>query len=243
MVSRVVSAAQPQAAPSGQPHPNEPEPGKSEPPNRDVNGSRSPHVNEPQREELEQASSLLEKEIDEMLKRESQLVAETASLRRRMEEMGQSLSAARAALARETESRAAAEKEHAEKLSGLQNAVKHERLEWERQLRSRDDSLKATENQLQTQQAAVVELRDTVVALEQQRGANEKSLSEAREEAVTQRKARLAAEEGAQAAAEAQKSLEQQLREQKDLQQRMQTHIASISSMRSKLQAKRVAIV
>jgi hypothetical protein len=237
------ATAQPQAAASGQHHLNEPEPGEPELPNGDVNGSKPQHANEPPREELEQASSLLEKEIDEMLKRESQLVAEAASLRRKLEEMGKALAAARAALARETESRAAAEKVHAEKLSGLQSAVKHERQECQRQLKSRDDSLKATEKQLQTQQAAIVQLRDAMVALEQQQGANEKSLSEAREEAATQREARLAAEERAKAAAEAQKSLEQRLLEQKNLQQRMQAHIASISSMRSKLQAKRGAIV
>ena len=58
-----------------------------------------------------------------------------------------------------------------------------------------------------------------------------------------QRQARLAAEERAKAATEAQKSLEKQLLEEKDLEHRMQAHIASISSLRSKLQAKRAAIV
>ncbi len=207
-------------------------------------------ANEPQREELEQASSLLEKEIDEMLKRESELVTECASLRSKMEEMGQALAEARAALARETESRAAAEREQAKKLSGLQSAMEHERHEWQRQLKSRDESLKVSQKQLdaksqllQTHQAAIVELRDTIVASEQQRAASEKSLSRASAEAAMEWQARLAAEERAKAAAEAQKSLEKQLLEQKDLEQRMLAHIASISSLRSKLQAKRVAIV
>ena len=230
--------------------PNEPEPGRAEPPNRGVNGSSSKHANEPQREELEQASSLLEKEIDEMLKRESESVTECASLQSMMEEMGQALVEARAALARETESRAAAEREQAKKLSGLQSALEHERHEWQRQLKSRDDSLQVTQKQLdaksqllQTHQAAIVELRDTIVALEEQRGANEESLSGARQEAARERETRLAAEERANAAAEAQESLEKQLLEQEDLEQRMQAHMASISSLRSKLQAKRVAIV
>jgi chromosome segregation ATPase len=207
-----------------------------------VNGSNPKHANESQREELEQASSLLEKEIDEMIERESEVVTECASLRRKMKEMGQALAAARAALARENETRAAAEREHAKKLSGLQSALEHERHEWQRQLKSRDDSLKVSQKQLdaksqllQTHQAAIVELRDTMVALEQQRAASEKSLSEAREEAAMQREARLAAEERAKAAAEAQKSLEQQLLQEKDLEQRMQAHLASMSSLRSKL--------
>jgi len=236
-----------QAETRDQHHPKEPEPGKVEPPNMGVNGSDSKHANEPQREELEQASCLLEKEIDEMLKRESELVTECASLRGTMEEMGQALAEARAALARETESRAAAEKEQAKKLSGLQSAMEHERHEWQRQLKSRDESLEVSQKQLdaksqllQTHQAAIVELRDTIVASEKQW---EESLSGARGEAAMQRQARLAAEERAKAAAEAQKSLEKQLLEQKDLEQRMQAHIASMGSLRSKLQAKRVAIV
>src|SRR6266566_9022091 len=112
-----------QAETPDQHHPKEPEPGKVKPPNRGVNGSNSKHANEPQREALEQASSLLEKEIDDMLKRESELVTECASLRSKMEEMGQALAEARAALGRETESRAAAEREQVKKLSGLQSAM------------------------------------------------------------------------------------------------------------------------
>ena len=239
-----------QAETPDQLHPKEPELGKVKPPNRGVNGSNSKHANEPQREELELASSLLEKEIDDMLKRESELVTECASLRSKMEEMGQALAETRAALDRETQSRAATEREQAKKLSGLQSAMEHERHEWQRQLKSRDESLKLSQKQLdaksqllQTHQAAIVELRYTIVASEQQRAASEKSLSGAREEATMQQQARLAAEERAKAAAEAQKSLEKQLLEQKDLEQRMQAHIASISSLRSKLQAKRVATV
>jgi hypothetical protein len=231
-------------------HPKEPEPGKVTPQNRGVNGSNSKHANEPQREELEQESSLLEKEIDGMLKRESELVTECGSLRSKMEEMGQALAETRAALDRETKGRAATEREQAKKLSGLQSAMEHERHEWQRQLKSRDESLKLSQKQLdakshllQIHQTAIMELRDAIVASEQQRAASEKSLSGARGEAAMQQQARLAAEERAKAAAEAQKTLEKQLLEQKDLEQRMQAHIASISSLRSKLQAKRVAIV
>ena len=231
-------------------HLDGPEPGTAEPPNRGVNGSESRHTGEPQREELEQASSLLEKEIDEMLKRETELVTECASLRSKLEDIDQALAEARAALARETESRAAAEREQAEKLSGLESALEHERQEWQRQLKSRDDALMVRQKQLeaksqllQTHQAAIVELRDAIVALEQQRSVSEEVLSGAREEAAMEREARQAAEERARAAAEAQKSLEKQLLEQKDLEQRMRAHIASIGSLCSKLQAKRVTIV
>ncbi len=161
----------------------EPEAGNGDRPNRGVNSSNSRHVSEPEREELEQASSLLEKEIDEMLKRESESVAECASLRSKMKELGQALAEGQAAFARETESRAAAEREQAEKLSALQSA-----LECERAKRAR-------------------------------------------------------AEEQAGVAAEAQKLLEKQLLDQKDLEQRVQAHVASINSLDSKLQAKRAARV
>ena len=243
---------------------DEPEAGKAEWLNRGVNGGNSKQASEPQREELEQASSLLEKEIDEMLERESGLVADCASLRSKVKELGQALEEGRVAFARETESRAAAEREQAEKLSGLQSMLEceraararvqeqvgRERHEWQQQLKCRDDALKETQKQLdaksqllQTQQAAIEELRDTILALEVQREAGEKSLSGAREEAIREREARLAAEERAGVAAEVQKSLEKQLLEQKDLEQRLQAHVASINSLCSKLAAKRVAIV
>jgi hypothetical protein len=242
---------------------DEPEAGKADRPSQGVNGSKSKHASEPQREELAQASTLLEKEIDDMLERERELVAECASLRGKVKELGQALAEGQAAFARETESRAAAEREQAEKLSGLQSALEceraegvraqeqlgRERHEWQQQLKSRDDSLKETQTQLnsksqllETQQAATVELRDVIVALELKRDADEKALSGAREEAVKEREARRAAEQRAEVAAEAQRSLEQQLLEQQDLEQRMQAHVASMNSLCSKLQAKRVAI-
>jgi chromosome segregation ATPase len=251
-------------APDLRADPKELEARRADRPNRGVKGSKSQPASEPQREELEQASSLLEKEVDEMLERESGLVAECASLRSKMKELDQALAEGRAAFARETESRAAAEREQAEKLSGLQSALECERAEraraqeqlgrkryeWQQQLNSRDDALKETQKQLdsksqllETQQAAIVDLRDTIVALERQRAADEKSLSGAREEAVMEREARLAAEERARVAAGAQKSLEKQLLEQKDLEQSLQAHVASMNSLCGKLQAKRVAIV
>lgn len=242
----------------------EPEAGKAERPNRGVHDGNSKHASEPQREELEQASSLLEKEIDETLRHETELLTECGSLRSQIKGLGQALAEGQAAFARETESRAAAEREQAEKLSGLQSALEceraeraraeeqfgRERQEWQRQLGSRDDALKEAAKQLdsksqllQTHQAAIVELRDTIVALELQQDAAAKSLSGAREEANMERQARLAAEERAAVAAEAQRSLEKQLLEQKDLEQRLQAHVASINSLCSKLQAKRAAIV
>ena len=244
--------------------PAEPEAGRAERPNGGVHGSNSKHAAEPRREDLEQASSSLEKAIDEMLKRESDLAAECASLRSKVKELGQALAEGQAAFARETESRAAAESEQAEKLSGLQSALEcerakraraeeqlgRERHEWQQQVKSREDSLKETRKQLdsksqllQAQQAAMVELREEIVALELQRDAAEKSLSGARDEAIREREARLAAEERADVAAEAQRSLEKQLLEQMDLEQRMQAQVASMNSLCSKLQAKRVALV
>jgi len=244
-------AAVPSQAETRDPHhSDQPEPGTAEPLNRGANGSDSKPSNEPQREEWEQASSLLEREIDEMLKRESELGTECASLRGKLKEMGQALAETRAALARETESRAATERDQAEKLSGLESVLEHERQESQRQLKSRDDALMVRQKQLeaksqllQTHQAAIVELRDAIVALEQQRSVNEEALSTAREEAAMEREARQAAEERAKAAAESQESLEKQLLEQKDLEEKMRAHIASIGSLCSKLQAKRVAMI
>jgi hypothetical protein len=244
--------------------PPEPAAGEAGRPSQSGNGSNSKPASESQREELEQASSLLEQEIDGMLEREGQLQAECASLRRQSKELSQALEEGRVALARETESRAAAEREQAEKLSGLRSALEceraeraraeeqlgRERQEWQRELKSRDDALQETQEQLdsisqllQAQQAAMADLNKEIARLEHQREANEKSLSGAREQATREREARLAAEERAKAAAEAQRLLEKQLLEQMVLQQRMQAQVASINSLRSKLQAKRVAVV
>jgi hypothetical protein len=101
---------------------------------------------QPGREELKHASSLLEKGLEEMFLRESELAGKCASLRTKMEELRQALAKAQADLAREIESRAVAERNYlaerqariaaeqrAERASVAQRSLEKQ-LVWQRQL-------------------------------------------------------------------------------------------------------------
>jgi chromosome segregation ATPase len=166
----------------------------------------------------------------------------------------------KAELARETESRAAAEKQQTTEIAGLRKALERERADRERaeeqlqrerrelqaQLDARNEAhkgleqkLEAKTHQVQHHQAAVVELRKEIVLREQQWQEQEKVLSKARAELVVEREARIAAEDRAGRASAAQQSLEKELADRQDLQQQMQHYAANLNSLRSKLQAKR----
>ena len=226
--------------------------------------SRKHPESESPSENLEQASSLLEQEIEGLLERERELVSECTGLRGRIQEMEQALSEAQAGLARETESRAAAERSQAEKIGRLEKALEgeraartaaeeqlgRERREWQQVLKARDEALRekqkkleANERMLENQEAAVVDLRTALESLAAQREEVERALSEAREEAAREKQARLAAEQAAQRALAAQQALEQQLADRKRLEERLEAHLAGINALRNRLQAKRTALV
>lgn len=209
-------------------------------------------------DEVAQASAALENEIEEILERERELREKCGSLRHQAEELGEGLAKAEADLAREAENRAALEKQHSAQVSELQKALECERAERARlaeqlggkerefrdQLKGRDDALNLAQKKLdtalaqqQTQQMAVVELRKEIVSLEAQREEHEKAVAKAQAQALLEREARLAAEEKAREAATVQKSLEEQLVEEKELQRH--AYAQSLNALRSKLQAKR----
>jgi len=77
-----------------------------------VNGVDSRQVGQPRRQELKQASSLLEKGLEEMFLRETELAGKCAALGSKTEVLSKALVQAQAELARERESRTAAEKNH-----------------------------------------------------------------------------------------------------------------------------------
>jgi uncharacterized protein YheU (UPF0270 family) len=121
------------------------------------------------REELNQAKSLLEKGIEDMFQRESELAGECTSLRSKVEELGQTLAQGQAVLKRETESRAALERSHGEQIAGMERALDRERQEWQKQMQSRDELLKKTllklesaSRLLEAQQSAMAALRDEI---------------------------------------------------------------------------------
>jgi hypothetical protein len=200
---------------------------------------------EPRREELKQASSLLERGIEEMFLREGQLAGQCAALRTKVEELSKSLAQAQTDLSRELESRMVAETNQTEQISGLVNTLERERQEWQQQLKRRDDSLKNLQEKLdsmsrslQTEQAAVVALKDQIVSLEQDRDEHQISLANARAEALAEREARIAADERAEKATRAKEAFEKQLGDQTKRDQQMQAYVAGLSSLFSETETK-----
>lgn len=80
-------------------------------------------------EELAQTSSLLQKEIEELLRCESELATECVSLRSKLKELGRALADSQDALRREMENRAALETQQAQQISALQSAFEGERAQ------------------------------------------------------------------------------------------------------------------
>ena len=203
-----------------------------------VNGADSRHPDEPEREEWKEAGALLEKGIAEMFRLEGDLRAQCASLRNKVEELSQALAQGQAALDREIESRATAEKAQAERISSAVNLMRRERQKWQQQLKSSEDSLKGSEERLlsiarllQTKEAAAAALKEKIAALELQQQENKVLLSNARAEVLAERQARIAAEESARKLGSAQASLEKERLKYKELEQQMQAHVASLSSL------------
>ena len=194
-------------------------------------------------ESLNQARLLLERGIEQILRRESDLADECASLRSKVEESNQALAESQAVLAREIESRAAAEKNQTGQIA---RALEAERQDWQQQIKTRDELLKKTQVRLeavtvllQNQQAAAAALKEEIVALELEREEHEKSLCQARTEALAEREARIAAEAIAALADQTQKSLKTELLHRKELEQQMQAYVASLSSLCGKMEPKR----
>jgi hypothetical protein len=197
---------------------------------------------QPGRMELKQASSLLQKGIEEVLLRESELSGECASLRGKVQELKQALAVAQAEVSREVKSREAAERNQTEELTHLVNTLERERKEWEQQLKLCEDSMKKAQDQaralshlLQSQQASSVALKREITGLEIQRDQQEQLLSNARQETVVEREARLAAEQRAGAAEE---SLQIQSAERINLETQIRAQLATLGSLVGKLASK-----
>ncbi len=148
-----------------------PSPGPTPPDPRPVNHFKP--------EELEETSSLLQKEIEEMLERDSELATECASLRGKIHQLNQALAESQANLGRERESRAALETARAQEVSALQSALEgegaqrqlaehqlerergdhkrvaqqlaHDRDELQQHLKARDEALQANLKKLESQ--------------------------------------------------------------------------------------------
>jgi chromosome segregation ATPase len=216
----------------------------SDAPAKDVSKVDSSPVAQPRCAELKQASSLLQKGIEEILVRESELASECASLRLRVEELTRALAQAHADAAREIENREAVERNQAEQLTGLLTTLERERREWQQKLKSSEDSCNHAKAQagalsrlLQTQQAVGTALKKELAALELQRDQQELALSEAGKEMVAEREARVAAEERASLIEE---SLQSQWVERQELERQIQAHAANLGSLLTRVTSKPV---
>lgn len=214
------------------------EPGLYRPTNWDVNSLDARQPSEPRREELKHASSLLEKGLEQMFLRESELAGQCASLRSKMEELTGALAQAQGELARERDSRLVTESNQTEQISGLVKTLERERQDWQQQLKRRDESLKTAQEKLesmtrllQAQQAAAVGLREEIMSLELRRDESEAAFSNIQAEALAEREARIAAEAQAQKAILDQQNLERQLAGQKELVQQIHAQLAGLGSL------------
>lgn len=219
---------------------SEPEPSSNPP--KDSSKVESIPVAQPRCVELKEASSLLQKGIEQILVRESELTGECASLHGKLEELTQALAQAQADVVREIKNREAVEHNQATRLNGLLDTLARERREWQEKLKSSDDAFKNAKEQagslsrlLQTQQAAATTLKQEVAALELQREQQERCLSDVRKETDAEREARVAAEERAGLAEE---SLQTQWAERQELERQIQAHTASLGSLLARVTSK-----
>jgi DNA repair exonuclease SbcCD ATPase subunit len=202
--------------------------------------------------ELEQASLLLEKEIEEVLEREDALSETCTNLRSEVERLNQSLSESQTASEKATEEftalRKSLEGELMERMRSedlLKGEVRNlqSRLKLvEATLSEKQQRLETTLHQLQNQQSMVVELRKEIVSREQEWDENKRQVSKAHAELAVERQSRIAAEEKLAKSAVALERLVKQLAEQKDLQEQLRVSIENLNSLRDRLHAKRTSV-
>ncbi len=202
--------------------------------------------------ELEEASLQLEKEIDELLKREDTLTATCAELRTQVESLSRSLSKSQSAAEEKAaefttkikalDQELAERKRTEEQLKGQVNDLQQRLKSGEASHLERQKRLESTLQQLQTQQAMVVELRKEIVTREQQWESNNRLVSKAQAELQVEKESRIAAEEKLAELTRAQEHLERQLEDQKKAQSQLRSSVGNLNSLRDRLQAKRNSI-
>jgi len=199
--------------------------------------------------ELDPASLLLEKEIEEVPEPTYVLSEPVAALRNEVESLGQSLfnslTAAEKAATEFTALQISLGSELAERTRS-QDLLRGEVSELQSQLKAIEASLLAkqkqletTQQQLQTQHGMVVELRREIVSHEQEWDENRRMVAKVQAELAVERQSRIAAEEKFAKSALDLERLGTQLAEQKDLQEQSPISIGSLNSLRGRLQAKK----
>jgi predicted nucleic acid-binding Zn-ribbon protein len=208
--------------------------------------------------EFAQATALLEKEVEELLVRESSLVNRCSSLEEKLKVLDESLAQIRADLARESSNRSSAEK----KLAGVCEArasLEKEMQTLEVRFKASAQSLATSQAQLESQtgelsvqQVRIANLEKEVSSRDTQLERIAESLAQARAGMDELKNLRLAAEQKSAALAAARKSLESQLaeqakqqeqllRERRDEHEQMRACVGKVNDIRSRVRAKLAA--
>lgn len=132
-------------------------------PQRPMSEGHADSRSEPNADEVSQASALLEKEIEKMLQRESELTTACAALQSQVNELTQKLAQSQADITREAESRAAVEKKLSAEVSKLQGAIEREKKERVRA----EETLEREKGQIQQK----LQSRDEAVRVAEERAA------------------------------------------------------------------------
>ncbi len=208
--------------------------------------------------EFAQVTALLEKEVEELLVRESRLVKRCSSLEENLKVRDESLSQARADLAREASNRSSAEKKLAE-VCEARATLDKEMQTLAVRCKASEQALAASRTQfeLQTrefsaQQVRIANLEKVVSSRDAQLEGIAESLAQARAGMDELRNLRLAAEKKSADLAAAAKTLECQLAqeteqrerllsERRDEHEQMQACVGKVNDLRSRVRAKLAA--
>ena len=181
-------------------------------------------------DELEQASVLLEQEIEALLARETGLEQKCESLQSKVKALTESAAQSQAQAGREVAAREAVEKKAA-LMAEAQMALQRELQETRSLLHARDQTLASAKTELQAKQQEARAHQAKVAEV-----TNE--LAKAQNQIVAERQSRTAAEDRAAKLDALNKTIEQNLEEQGRLQQQLQTYAGNLTSLRNKLHAR-----
>ena len=208
--------------------------------------------------EFAQATALLEKEVEELLVRESRLVNRCSSLEEKLKALDESLAQAAADLARETSNRSTGEKKLAE-VCAARASLEKEMQRLEVRLKTSEQALATSQTQLESQtrdftiqQARIANLEKEVSSRDTQLERIAESLAQARAGMDELKNLRLAAEQKSDALASARKALDAQLaqqaqqqerllRERRDEHEQMRACVGKVNDLSSRVRAKLAA--
>jgi predicted nucleic acid-binding Zn-ribbon protein len=234
-------------------------PSPSTEPPRAARPGRGPEPGEAEpKVEFAQATAVLEREVEELLVRENSLVNRCSSLEEKLKGLDESLAQARADLAREASNRSSAEA----KLAGACEArasLEKEMQALEVRFKASEQALAASQAQLESQTGELTVQKVRIANLEKEVSSRDtqlekiaESLAQARAGMDELKNLRLAAEQKSAALAAARKSLEAQLvqqiqqqekllSERQDEHEQMRACVGKVNDLSSRVRAKLTA--